>query len=56
MIVTRLMDPSIHCYCGNEARVMTSLTNLNLGRRFLGCQNYKVILCLFVKFLSLVFL
>ena len=44
------MDPPIHCYCGNEACVMTLWTNLNPNRRFLGSPKYKVILCLFVKF------
>ena len=43
------MDPPVHYYCGNEARVMTSWTNLNPGRRFMGSQKYKVVLCLFVK-------
>ena len=44
------MDPLVHCYCGNEAHVMTSWTNLNLVKRFSGCQNYKVMLGLSIKF------
>ena len=44
----------IHCYYGNEARVMTLWTNLNPGIRFLGCQNYKVILCLFINFFKFI--
>ena len=43
------MDLPIHCYFGNEVHMMTSWTNLNLGRRLLGCQNYMIILCLFIK-------
>ena len=48
------MDPLVHCYYGNEAHVITSWTNLNHNRKFLECQKYKVILCLFVKYFKFI--
>ncbi|CAI9303767.1 unnamed protein product [Lactuca saligna] len=29
------------CYCGDPVGRWTSLTPLNLGRRFIGCPNYQ---------------
>jgi hypothetical protein len=30
------------CLCGIESSMMTSCTQKNFGRRFIGCSKYKV--------------
>ncbi|KAL2502550.1 uncharacterized protein Fot_36398 [Forsythia ovata] len=36
------VDVASRCHCGIRCVLKTSWTNENLGRRFLGCYNYRV--------------
>ena len=40
------------CYCGAPAPIKVSRTSDNPGRRFFGCQNYKVQPCAFFKWVD----
>jgi hypothetical protein len=38
------------CYCGFLAYVRTSWTEINFGRKWYGCLNYKVIVSIYCMF------
>ncbi|WCJ43573.1 hypothetical protein M5689_024305 [Euphorbia peplus] len=50
---SRSYNPPSYCYCNQRARRRTAWTELNIGKRFLGCGRYPgVNACNFFKWLD----